>query len=149
MKNVITLTTTVLAIVAFALTPSAAKAQSFTGNFPVSVTEVEAGIAGNIKGSNQAFCMVLTDDGSFGRAHSGPATLESFGGSSLPGTFQVIGKTIIATFETRSDNGEAGGLVLVAPANASNGTIGVGVYDLVFGESEASGLATFGMKNGC
>jgi hypothetical protein len=79
--------TTALPILAFALAlaPSAAKAQSFTGNYPVSVTEVQAGIAGNIKGGNEKFCLVLNDDGGFGRPNSGTATLEGFNGGSLSG----------------------------------------------------------------
>lgn len=130
----------------FALMPSAAKAQSFTGNFPVSETEVQAGVGGNIKGSNQNFCLVLTDDGSAGRPHSGEATLESFDSNSLSGTFQVIGKTILVNFEIGSDTGETEGLVLVAPA--SNGKIGTGVMGLA-GGVPSSGLATVGEKNGC
>jgi len=139
---------TALAILAFALTPSAAKAQSFTGKYPVLETQVLAGFAGNIKGGNESFCLMLTDDGSIGRPHSGPATLESLGGGgSFSGTFQVIGKMILANFEVGSDTGEVEGLVLVAPA--SSGKIGTtGVMGLA-GGVPSSGLATVGTKNGC
>lgn len=135
-----------LPISAFALTPSAAKAQSFTGNFPVSETQVQAGFGGTIKGSNQKFCLILTDDGSDGRPHSGEATLESVDSNPLSGTFQVIGNTILVNFEIGSDTGETAGLVLVAPA--SNGRIGTGVMGLT-GGVPSSGLATVGAKNGC
>jgi len=147
--NIRTLTAAALAILAFAMTSSAAKAQSLTGNFTVSVTETKCGISGNIKCGNQSYCLELTDDGSSGRPQSGPAILESSGSTPLYGNFQVIGKTFMATFGVGSDTGEEDSVVLVAPANPSAGTIGIGIYDLAAGESEASGLATFGAKNGC
>jgi hypothetical protein len=147
-RKILAFTATALPLLAFALTPSSASAQSFTGNYPVSVTETECGLTGNIKCSNQTYCLELTDDGSFGRSHSGTATLESFDSSPLTGgTFQVIGKTIVVAFGVGSDTGEDDTVVLVAPANASTGTIGIGIYDS--GANEATGLATFGAKNGC
>ncbi len=140
---------TALPLLAFALTPSSASAQSFTGNYTVSVTETKCGIFGNIKCGNQSYCLELTDDGGFGRPNSGTATLESFVSSPLSGSFQVIGNTIMASFGVGSGTGEADTVVFVAPANASTAKIGVGIYDLAAGGSEASGLATFGVKNSC
>ncbi len=148
-RKIFAFTATALPILALALTPRAASAQSFTGDYTVSVTETLCGVAGNIKCGNQSYCLELTDDGSVGRPHSGPATLDSSDSSQLSGTFQVIGRTIVATFGVGSETGEADSVVLVAPANASTGTIGVGVYDLAAGGSEASGLATFGVKDSC
>jgi len=149
-RNISTLMATALAILTFALTPSVAKAQGvFTGNYPVLETEVKAGIAGNIKGGNEAFCLMLTDDGSFGRPHSGTATLESSDSGTLSGgEFYVIGKMIFVNFGVGSETGEDAGFVIVAPANPSNGTIGTGVMGLT-GGVPSSGLATFGEKNGC
>ena len=115
---------------------------------------MEAGIAGNIKGGNQSFCLTLTDDGSFGRPHSGTAVLtSSFGvgqdSSTLSrGEFYVIGKMIFVNFAVASDTAEDEGLVIVAPANASKGEIGTGVMGLA-GGVPSSGLATVGEKNGC
>jgi hypothetical protein len=147
--NISTLMGTALAIMAFALTCSDAKAQSFTGNYPVLETQVEGGIAGTIKGSNASYCLELTDDGSFGRPHSGTATLGGFNGGSLSGgEFYVIGKMIFVNFVVGDDNGEAAGLVLFAPVNPSNGTIGTGILGLT-GGVPSSGLATVGAKNGC
>ena len=148
-RNISKLMATALAILAFALTSSTAKAQSFTGNYPVLETQVKGGIAGNIKGANQNFCLVLTDDGAFGRPHSGTATLEGFNGGSLTGgEFYVIGNNIFVNFVVGSSNGEASGLVLFAPVNVSKGTIGTGILGLT-GGVPSSGLATFGVKNGC
>ena len=149
LRKILAFTATALPLLAFALTPGSASAQSFTGNYNVSVTQTQCGIGGTIKCSNQSYCLLLTDDGSFGRPHSGAATLNSSGNSPLLGSFQVIGKTIMASFGVGSSTGEADTVVLVAPANASTGTIGVGIYDLAAGGSEASGLATFGVKNSC
>jgi hypothetical protein len=111
-------------------------------------TQVEGGIAGTIKGSNASYCLELTDDG-FGRPHSGTATLGGFNGGSLSGgEFYVIGKMIFVNFVVGGDNGEAAGLVLFAPVNPSNGTIGTGILGLT-GGVPSSGLATVGAKNGC
>ena len=148
-RNIRTFMAAALPILAFALTPSAVKAQSFTGSFPVLETQVKAGLGGTIKGANQNFCLVLTDDGSFGRPHSGPATLEGFDGGSLTGGgFYVIGNNIFVNFVVGSTTGEASGLVIFAPANASKETIGSGILGLT-GGVPSSGLATFGVKNGC
>jgi hypothetical protein len=148
-RNISKLMATALAILAFALTSSAAKAQSFTGNYPVLETQVKAGIGGTIKGANQNFCLVLTDDGSFGRPHSGTTTLEGFNGGSLTGgEFYVIGNNIFVNFVVGSPTGEAAGLVIFAPANASKETIGTGILGLT-GGVPSSGLATFGVKGGC
>ena len=148
-RNISKLMATALTILGFALTSTVAKAQSFTGNYPVLETQVKAGVAGNIKGANQNFCLVLTDDGNFGRPHSGTATLEGFDGGSLTGgEFYVIGNNIFVNFVVGSSTGEASGLVIFGPANASKGTIGTGILGLT-GGVPSSGLATFGVKNGC
>src|SRR5690242_11700461 len=97
-RNLSKLMIAALAILAFALTSSAAKAQTFTGNYPVLETQVRAGIDGSIKGANENFCLVLNDSGSFGRPHSGTATLEGFEGGPLTGEFYVIGKNIFVNF---------------------------------------------------
>ena len=148
-RNISKLMATALAIMGFALTSSVAKAQSFTGNYPVLETQVKAGVGGTIKGANQNYCLVLTDDGSFGRPHSGTATLEGFDGGSLTGgEFYVIGNNIFVNFVVGSSTGEASGLVIFAPAKASSGAIGTGILGLT-GGVPSSGLATFGVKNGC
>jgi hypothetical protein len=148
-RNIRTFIAIALPLLAFAIAPNAAKAQSFTGNYPVLETQVKGGIAGNIKGANQNFCLVLTDDGAFGRPHSGTATLEGFDGGSLTGgEFYVIGHNILVNFVVGSTTGEATSLVLFAPANASTGTIGTGILGLT-GGVPSTGLATVGAKNGC
>jgi hypothetical protein len=146
--NIRTFIAMALPLLAFATGPSAAQAQSFTGNYPVLETQVKAGVAGTIKGANQNYCLVLTDDGNFGRPHSGTATLEGFNGGSLTGgEFYVIGNNILVNFVVGSSTGEASGLVLSAPVNAS-GTIGTGILGLT-GGVPSTGLATVGAKGGC
>ena len=151
-RKILALTAVALPLLAFALTPSvptSASPRVFTGNYLVSVTETKCGLTGNIICGNQSYCLVLTDDGAFGRTNSGTAVLNSFNSSPLSGTFQVIGNTIMANFGVGSQTGEADTVVLVSPANASTGSIGVGIYELAAGGIEASGLATFGVKNSC
>jgi hypothetical protein len=148
-RNIRTFIAMALPLLAFAISPRAANAQSFTGNYPVLETQVKAGIAGTIEGTNQNYCLVLTDDGSFGRPHSGTATLEGFDGGSLTGgEFYVIGNNVLVNFVVGSDTGEASALVLFAPANVSNGRIGTGILGLT-GAVPSTGLATVGAKNGC
>ena len=50
-RNIRTFIAMALPLLAFAIGPSAAQAQSFTGNYPVFETQVKGGIAGNIKGA--------------------------------------------------------------------------------------------------
>ncbi len=127
-----------LPIVVFVLTPSAASAQSYTGNWPGTVTDS--------RGSNGTYCITLTDNGSLGWPHSGQATMVE-NRSTLYGTFQVIGPLITITIESPGDYADAG---LVFVAQASNGTVGKGVYDDVYsGEEIDSGVLMFGAKNSC
>lgn len=148
-SNVRTFMVMALPLLAFVMRPSAAQAQSFTGDYPILETQVKAGIGGTIKGSNQNYCLVLTDDGSFGRAHSGPATLEGFNGGNLTGgAFYVIGNNIVVNFVVSSDNGETSGLVISGPVNISKGTIGTGIIGLT-GGVPSTGLSTVGAKGGC
>ena len=134
-------------VLAFALVPSAAKAQSYTGNYPVAVTQVKAGVAGTIPGGNISFCLELTDDGDYGRSHSGPATLGDYEGGTLTGgEFYVLGNMIFVNFAVGSGNGETVGLVLFAPA--INGKIGTGIFGDT-GGVPSSGMAKVGAKGGC
>ena len=149
LRNISKLMATALAVLAFALTSTAAKAQSFTGNYPVLETQVKGGVGGTITGGNQNYCLDLTDDGAFGRPHSGTATLDGFNGGSLTGgEFYVIGNNIFVNFVVGSSTGESSGLVIFAPVNVSKGTIGTGILGLT-GGVPSSGLATFGAKGGC
>jgi hypothetical protein len=74
-RNISKLMVTALAILGFALTSSAAKAQSFTGNYPVLETQVQAGVGGAKKGAKQDFRLVMSEQGSLGRPHTGTAML--------------------------------------------------------------------------
>jgi hypothetical protein len=138
-KNVSTFTATALAVLAFALMPSAATAQSYSGNWPLTVTHSQH--------SNGKYCVTLTDDGSLGWPHSGGASVV-VGGTPLFGTFQLINHLLTVTFEDPGGTGQNAGLVFVAPA--AKGNIGSGVYDEVYGGEEFdSGVLTVGKKNGC
>jgi hypothetical protein len=141
-----TLIAMALPVLAFALAPSAAQAQSYTGNYPVAVTEVKAGISGTIPGGNVSFCLELVDNGDYGRPHSGTATLGDYEGGTLTGgEFYVLGNMIFVNFAVGSE-GEDVGLVLFAPA--SNGKIGAGIFGDT-GGVPSSGLAKVSAKGGC
>jgi hypothetical protein len=140
--NIRTFIAIALPIVAFALTPSAATAQSYSGNWPVTVTKLQIG-------STATYCLTLTDNGGAGRKHSGPASLSGASPSgSLTGTFQLIGTLLTVTIQSPSDSGQDAGLVFVA--SASKGDIDKGIFDEVFGGEELdSGAVSLGTKNSC
>ena len=127
-----------MAIVAFALAPTAATAQSYSGNWPDTVTHSQSG--------NGRYCITLHDDGSLGWPHSGEATLSPSEGT-YPGTFQVISGLIMITFPQPGGTGELGALFFVA--HASNGLLTSGTYEQFYGAEIDSGVSTFGVKNTC
>jgi hypothetical protein len=126
-----------LAIAAFALTTSAAVAQSYTGNWPVTVTQSQR--------DNGTYCVSLTDNGSGGFPHSGEAVLN---GQNNPygGYFTVVDGLITVTFTYPSGEGDCCSF-LVFTAHANNGKIGKGVFNY-FGLTDI-GLLAFGKKDGC
>ena len=128
---------TELAIAAFARTTSAAMAQSYTGNWPATVTESQR--------NNGTNCVTLTDDGSYGWPHSGEAVLN---GQQDPygGYFTVINGLITVTFTYPSGEGDCCDF-LVFTAAASKGHIGKGAFNY-FGLTD-NGVVAFGTKNGC
>jgi hypothetical protein len=111
----------------------------YSGNWPITVSHSNY--------ANGTYCLTVTDDGSGGWPHSGGATLE-IDGSTLYGSFQLIGHDFTVTITAPGGTGENAGLVYVA--NASNRKIGKGVYDEVNGGAELdSGVVDFGTKGGC
>src|SRR5271168_4265380 len=73
-------TATALVVAVFALT-SAAMAQSYSGDWPATVTHSQR--------SNGTYCLSLNDDGSYGAPHSGGAKLLP-GNNPYPGYFTVV-----------------------------------------------------------
>ena len=141
MKNIGVLATAVLAIAVFALSPSSAAAQSYSGNYPITWDVTYPHQFSN----TYTFCLKLTDNGSVGFPHSGQATLTSPGNPNVTGVFQVINGEFVATFLEGTDNGELDTQIFAAPAR--KGTIGTG-----FGEESfvnLTGTADFGKKNSC
>lgn len=131
----------VVLLVAPTLTPIAAKAQSYSGNWPVNVA-LPPHFA-------HTACLTLVDIGT-GGAHSGSASLSGpMAGGTLPyGTFQLINHLLIVTIQGGGDSGQNAGLVFVAPASA--GEIGNGVFEEVYGgEDFLSGALTLGKNGGC
>lgn len=112
---------------------------SYSGNWPVTVTHSR---------SNGTGCLTLTDNGSLGFRHSGPASLTFNGTQYTFGTFQLINRDLVATIQSQGGSGQNEGLVFAA--SASNGNIGQGFYEGVYaGEAIASGVLVFGPKGGC
>ena len=125
----------VFVVAAIAFTTSAAMAQSYTGNWPITVSKSHYG--------NGKYCVALTDDGSQGFRHSGYASLVPTNG--YAGWFTVIHGIVTVTIPGPY-NGELEFQVFVA--HASTGRIGKGAYTLAGGPDD-SGVAVFGAKNGC
>ncbi len=126
-----------LATAAFALTTSAAMAQSYTGNLQATVTQSQR--------SNGTYCVALTDDGSYGWPHSGEASLVP-NNSSYLGYFTVIDGLITVTFTYQSGEGDCCAY-FVFTARASNGHISKGAFNY-FGITD-NGIVAFGKKDGC
>jgi len=140
-RNIRTLIAMTLPILAFALTPSAARAQSYSGSYPLTETHVQFGFG------NSSYCLTLTDNGTLGFPHSGPATVTGESVGSVPGVFEVINNILVATFTIPGDEGETAGLVFVG--RASNGNIGNGFAEDVSGAENIAGALAFGVKGGC
>jgi len=126
-----------LPILAFALMPSAATAQSYSGNWPITITHSQR--------ANGTYCLTLTDDGDFGWPHSGEATVTGF--EAIFGTFQLIDGLLVVTIDVPGSGAEPASLLFTA--HASRGNIGKGVYEIAQGEEIDSGVLVFGAKNGC
>ena len=124
-------------VAAFALITSAAMAQSYTGDFPATVTHSQR--------SNGTYCISLTDDGSYGAPHSGEASLIGTN-NPYPGYFTVVDGIITVTFTYPSGEGDCCAYQ-VFTARASDGHIGKGVFNYL-GITDI-GLLTFGKKDGC
>jgi hypothetical protein len=116
--------------------------RSYTGNWPLTVS--------HSKNANGTYCLTLTDGGYLGWRHSGGASLVTFYGSKLTGTFQLIDHTLVATITQPGEGSQNAGLVFAAP-DSGHGTIGrQGVYEQVYGGGEFdSGVLIVGMKGGC
>jgi len=133
---------TALPTVALAMTSVAAMAQSYSGNYPLIVTKSQH--------ANGAYCLTLNDDGSLGWTHSGEASLtgEKVGGTLPYGTFQLIEGFVVVTIQQPGGTGQNAGLVFTA--HSSDGHIGKGLYEQVYGGEEVdSGVVAFGVKGGC
>jgi hypothetical protein len=128
---------TALLIATFALTPSAAMAQSYSGNWPVNVA-LPPHFA-------HTACLALVDTGTGGH-HSGSASLSGpmVGSTTETGTFQVTNNLLVATFATGSETGEVVYELFIAPA--TDGDLGAGVFEE---PGFLSGATTFGTKGGC
>lgn len=136
-----TLIAMALPIVAFALVPRAAVAQSYTGNRQITET-----ITGEFKGT-YTYCLALTDNGSEGFPHSGLATLNGDGFTNLQGIFQVVNGLMVATFYVQSGGGSLSGLVFVG--SASKGNVGNGFGESVSGAATVTGKLVVGAKGSC
>ena len=131
------MSTKALGILACALScafmSGAAVAQSYNGNWPVTITHSQY--------YNGNYCLELS--GSTG----GGATLTGQLGD-LYGNFQVLGRNLIAIVPEQTGGGFNWGVEFVLPA--ANGNLAKGTF-LVDedGELESPGRATVGTKNGC
>lgn len=128
-----------LLVGAFALTPRAARAQSYTGRYAVTVSMSTY--------ANGPYCITLEDHGDFGWPHSGSATLIPSEGTDN-GAFVIINGLITVTFDQPSGTAEAATLIFTAPApNSKMAT--EGSYEQFYGLLVDSGSLVFGTKDSC
>ena len=136
-RNIRTFMAMMLPILAFALTPGAASAQSYSGNWPITISHSQS--------ANGTYCVTLTDDGEFGWPHSGPASVNGFG--DIYGEFQLINGMLVVTIQVVGSGEELASVLFTA--RASGGHIGKGVYETAQGAVTDSGALVFGAKGGC
>jgi hypothetical protein len=130
-----TFVATAAAIVAFAITPTAAMAHSYTGNWPVTVSHSQRGNGTFLK--LRQWCLRLTPQRA---GHAGQRRRNAF--RHIPGHQRAPRGDDRQPGETN-----LGGLVFVG--RASNGHIGTGTYDQVYDREDfVSGVAVFGAKGG-
>lgn len=138
-RNTRTLTAMALPIVALALTPCTARAQSYTGQWPAKVSMSHY--------ANGPYCITLQENGEFGWPHSGEATLNPSEGTDS-GNFVVINGIITVTFNQPSGTAESATLIFTGPAGS--GQIGSkGSYVQFYGLLVDSGSVVFGAKDSC
>jgi hypothetical protein len=142
MNNLRTLVAMAFAAAAFAMMPSRAMAQNYSGNWPLT-WNITFGHTGTI-----TYCLTLTDNGSAGFPHSGPAVLNGSGEDNLEGLFQIVNNHLVVTFYVPGSDASIAGLVFVGSAGKS-GDIGKGFGELVSGAETNLGPLMFGKKNGC
>lgn len=130
-----------LAMAVFALSPSSASAQSYSGNYKLTWDVTYPSQFAN----TYTYCLKLTDNGSAGFPHSGSATLTSTGNPNQTGIFQVIGGELVATFQSGSDTGEVDTDLYVGLASKGNISEGFAQETLV----GLTGTLTFGKKGSC
>lgn len=126
-----------LPVVALAMASSAAMAQSYTGNFPVTVSKS--------KFANGKYCLELTEQGGNGFPRGGTATLVPAIGTE-DGTFTIINGLLTATFPTPEDADFAFNLFT---ARARDGELASGEYEFAYGGFDDFGLLTVGKRGGC
>jgi hypothetical protein len=113
---------------------------SFTGKWPVTISKTHSL-------SDGTYCVMLNDDGSLGRKHSGEAELTGGFQNPTDGQFEVIGNTFVATIDVPSDQGSLGFIVITAQIN--KGKPGKGIFDYANGSQPDEGDAVFGFVGGC
>ena len=124
---------------AFALTPHAAMAQSYSGSWPLK--------ASLPPGFGNTGCLTLVDDGIVDGVHSGTATVSGDLGGQGEGTFEIINNLLIINFD---DGGEGVSSTGVYIAHASNGNLSSGFLENVYGGyAYPSGALGFGVKGAC
>ena len=141
-RSVPTFAALTLTLAVFALTQTAAMAQNYTGNWPITVSQSQHG--------NGTYCVTLIDAGNLGWPHSGTASLESsFFGMPilLEGTFRLINGLLMVTITQPGGTAENGALLFFA--RAKDGEVGKGVYEQFYGDVIDSGTLVFGVKNSC
>ena len=107
---------------------------SYDGNWPLTVSHSQY--------SNGSYCLTLSGSTSGGAALTGPL-------GNLPnGTFQLIGRRLVASVAYPTGSGFNAGLMFILPA--ANGTLAKGAYvDDYDGYLYDTSPVTVGTKNGC
>jgi hypothetical protein len=126
------------ATVPVVMSPSLVMAQSYSGNWLVTITH-----SPSYSGKH---CLTLTDNGAGSGGfpqHGGPAVIDAHTSNEYDGEFQIVNNTLMVGLEAGGGEGE-GPQPFAFAAPAANGTIRKGIFqDWSVGYLDNEGALTF------
>jgi len=139
MKPPTVIATAALIAFGFASSVTGATASGFSGKWPLAVTKSKL--------DNGAHCLTLTDDGSAGWPHSGPAVIQSARNGTLYGTFQFIDHIVMVSIDDGA--GLESGNSVYAVRTSKGNLVDGGLEEVYGGASVDSGEVVAGSKGNC
>jgi len=138
MKSTLVFSIAVLTALGLAPIASAATVSGFSGKWPLTVTDSKL--------DNGNHCLTLTDDGSAGWPHSGPAIIHSARNGTLSGTFQFIDHIVLVSIDDEGQTQNASSVYALRTRNSNLGD--GGLQEVNGGQTVDSGEVVVGPRGG-